>query len=178
MCIHSWVVISLSNNSLWPNRTVGSCELVVVRRALWVGCCGLVGVGWSLVVLVGRCVGWSLRVSRCGSVAVDQSLLADCCGSVAVGMGRLLCVGRCGCVAVGTCFGSIVASIGHSVSHVVGLSLCWSVVVFWPLWFCCSIRSLRFGCDRSVNLSLWDDCYELEDLRYFLQEIGWHQAGT
>ncbi len=93
MCIHNWVVISLSNTSPWPNRTVGSCELVVVRWALWVG--------WSLVVLVGRCVGWSLRVSRCGSVAVDQSLLADCCGSVAVGMGRLLCVGRCGCVAVG-----------------------------------------------------------------------------
>lgn len=147
MCIHSWVVISLSNTSPWPNRTVGSCELVVVRWALWVGCCGSVGVGWSL----------------CWLVSEGQSLWVSCCGSVAVG--RLLWIGRCGygsfavCWSLlwGTCFGSIVTSI---------VTLCRT------LWVCrcvgrllyfgrCSIRSLRFGCDRSVpNLSLWDDSWK------------------
>lgn len=77
-------------SALWDN----GCSTVAVGRLLWVGCYGLVTIGWSLLVVVGRslyvfascwcllCKGclvvivlcWSLIVGYCGTVAVGQSL--------------------------------------------------------------------------------------------------------
>lgn len=71
-------------------------------------------------------MGRLLWISRCWPIAVDRSLLAGCCGCGSVASYVLVAVGPSLWVA---CFVSIVASIGHSVSHVVvGLSLCWSVL--------------------------------------------------
>lgn len=88
--------------------SVGSCELVGLRPALWVGRY----VGWLL--WVGRCAGWSLYAGRCGSVAVSvgyykSSAVGGCCGLIAVGWS--LCW-------------SVAASVGRSMSGVVGWLLC------------------------------------------------------
>lgn len=101
-------------SALWDN----GWRTVAVGRLLWVGYYGLVTIGWSLLVVVGRslyvfascwcllCKGclvmivlcWLLIVGFCGTVAVGRSLWfgsywlwAGCCW--------LLWVGHCGLVA-------------------------------------------------------------------------------